>query len=232
MSIEFNRNPISSIIRPCLDEFKSGNKIVLYDDSGKEWQVDRIPNLQVDFRGRNSIIKLHRSVKFQRISIRMGEGAFFHIGKDSQIRFSISADLNNKNATLFIGNRCDIGAIKFLIEREPNLEVVIGNNFLAANDIEFRTSDGHAIYSLENPSKVLNKPRFGIHIGDHVWIGERVIIAKDVEIASNSVVGACSFVCNKTFSSNVIIAGVPGRVIKEGINWDSRSICNYEKTFK
>lgn len=231
MNFVFNRLPLSETIRPKLDEFQSGNKILIYDDSGKEWSVDKIPNLQVEFLGKNAILKLHQNVKIRKMGIRMGERAYFHIGKESRIRFSLYADLSNRNATLFIGDRCDIGTIKFFIEREPNLEVIIGDDFMAANDIEFRTSDAHAIYTLENPRKTINKPKFGIHIGDHVWIGERVIVAKDAEIASNSVVGACSFVGNKSFPENVIIAGVPGKVIKEGINWDSKSTYNYEKMF-
>jgi len=65
----------------------------------------------------------------------------------------------------------------------------------------------------------LNEPD-DIVIENHVWVGARCILLKKAYIAENSVVGAMSLV-NKRFDiPNVLIGGVPAKIIKSGINWD------------
>lgn len=214
------------------EEIKSGNRVVVINENGVENEVSNIKGLNVEFKGSNSLVKIHSDLKFKKINIRMGEGGYVYIGKRGRIRHTLSADLGNLNSTLIINEGADIGSIKIFLEREPSLEVIIGSSFLAANNIEFRSSDAHTIFSLNDPSKAINKPNFGIHIGDHVWVGENVILAKDVVIPENCVIGACSFVCKKEFNANSIIAGVPARIVKENINWDSKSIFQYENTMK
>ena len=53
-----------------------------------------------------------------------------------------------------------------------------------------------------------------VTIGDNCWIGANCTIIKGAEIGSGCVVGACSLV-NKKFGNDVVIAGVPAKVIKE-----------------
>jgi len=53
-----------------------------------------------------------------------------------------------------------------------------------------------------------------VHIGDNVWIGAGVRILGGITIGSNVVVGANSVV-NKIIPSNVVVAGVPAKIIKE-----------------
>lgn len=211
-------------------EIYKGNRIVLIDENEQEVNINSAKNLNVEFKGGNSLIKIHKDLQYKLINIRMGEGAYLYIGKDCRIRHLLSVDLNNKNSTLIIHDKADIGSIKIYLEREPNLEVIIGSNFLAANNIELRTSDAHTIYSINNPKEAINKPSFGIHIGEHVWIGENVLVAKDVSIPKNCIIGACSFVCRKEFHENTIIAGVPAKTIKYNVNWDEKPIYRYEKT--
>jgi acetyltransferase-like isoleucine patch superfamily enzyme len=50
-------------------------------------------------------------------------------------------------------------------------------------------------------------------IGKNVWIGNNVIILKDSHIGENSIVAAGAMVSG-TFPENVIIGGVPGKIIK------------------
>lgn len=58
-----------------------------------------------------------------------------------------------------------------------------------------------------------------IVIGDHVWIGNQVIITKGAKISNNVVVGTGSIVTGKSFPSSTIIAGMPAKVIHNNINW-------------
>lgn len=51
-------------------------------------------------------------------------------------------------------------------------------------------------------------------IGDDCWIGANVFTRECLAAANNVVVGANSVV-TKSFPSNVVIGGVPERIIKE-----------------
>jgi maltose O-acetyltransferase len=53
-----------------------------------------------------------------------------------------------------------------------------------------------------------------VKIGNNCWIGHAVTIVAGVELGDNVVVGANSVV-TKSFPSNVVIGGVPAKVIKE-----------------
>lgn len=100
------------------------------------------------------------------------------------------------------------GAINF--GSEPFL-VQFGDDVTVAQGVTFITHDGGArLFRKEHPG--LNN--FGrIRIGSNVFIGSSVTILPGVSIGNNVVVGACSLV-TKSFPSNVVIAGVPARIIK------------------
>ena len=68
-----------------------------------------------------------------------------------------------------------------------------------------------------------------IEIGKHVWIGKDSKIGKNVKIADNSIVGWGSIVTKEFNEPNVIIAGIPAKIVKRGINWDRRCINKYLK---
>ncbi|WP_274650356.1 DapH/DapD/GlmU-related protein [Paenibacillus humicola] len=62
-----------------------------------------------------------------------------------------------------------------------------------------------------NDGEQLSKP---IRIANNVWIGTRCTILPGVTIGENSVVAAGSVV-NKDVPDNVLVAGVPARIIRE-----------------
>ena len=111
---------------------------------------------------------------------------------------------------------------------EPNLSLIIGNGCMFSEHIVFRLSDGHTIYD-KDTGRVLNVPKSGINIGNHVWIGMYVKILKDVSIADNSIVGAGAIVTKSFTDKNVIIAGTPAKIIKTNINWNHQNTEQYLK---
>ena len=58
-----------------------------------------------------------------------------------------------------------------------------------------------------------------IIIGDHVWIGQQVVILKGSNIGAQSIIGTRSLVTGKQFEKGVVIAGSPAKVMKENVTW-------------
>ena len=83
--------------------------------------------------------------------------------------------------------------------------------------VMIRCSDGHSVFSTDG--KILNRA-YGVKIGNHVWIGQDVLVSKNTEIPDGCIVGARAVVTNKFDKSNCVLAGVPARITKENIRWE------------
>lgn len=106
-----------------------------------------------------------------------------------------------------VGNRFT-GAINF--GSEPYL-VELGDDVTVAQNVTFITHDGGArLFRGDHPGlNIFDR----IRVGNNVFIGSAVTILPGVSIGNNVVIGACSLV-TKSVPSNVVVAGVPARVIK------------------
>ena len=89
--------------------------------------------------------------------------------------------------------------------------IEIGDNVTITQNVVFHTHDGGVgIFRDEFPGINI----FGrIKIGNNVFIGSNTIILPGITVGDNVVIGAGSIV-TKDVPSNVVISGVPGRVIK------------------
>jgi len=127
------------------------------------------------------------------------------------------------NCHIDIGDNSMIcGAMIYL--QESDSKVSIGTNCMISWGVDIWCSDVHTITDMyENPT---NRGKY-IEIGDHVWIGKDSKVGKNVKIASNSIVGWGSIVTKSFQESNVILAGIPAKIIKRDINWNSRCINRY-----
>lgn len=105
--------------------------------------------------------------------------------------------------TRFTGKNIKFGSEPFLIS--------IGSNCTITSGVSFQTHDGGvALFRKDYPGiNVFGK----ITVGDNVFIGNNVIIMPNVSIGNNVVVGAGSIV-TKDCPSDVVIAGIPAKVIK------------------
>lgn len=95
-------------------------------------------------------------------------------------------------------------------------EISFGKDNLVGWNVKIRDTDGHNIF--ENSIK---KEKVGnIKFGNHVWITSDVTILKNTEVNDNSIVACESVICGKKFDeNNVLIAGTPGKIIKNNIDW-------------
>jgi acetyltransferase-like isoleucine patch superfamily enzyme len=91
-------------------------------------------------------------------------------------------------------------------------KITIGKGCAIARDVIIRDYDAHSIIDSDFEIK---KP---IHIGDHVWIGNRAMILKGVSIGDGAIIAAGSIV-TKNVPPNTIVAGIPAKIIKDRVHW-------------
>ncbi len=106
------------------------------------------------------------------------------------------------------------GVVCLFVRGETAIE--IGKDCLIAHSVEISTTDFHSV--LDCDGNVMNADA-SVMIGNHVWIGKRATINKGVVIPNDSVVGASSVVTKVFSTPNVVIAGNPAIVRKQGISW-------------
>ena len=111
------------------------------------------------------------------------------IGNDVYINFGVKI-LNTKEVGIKIGN-----------------DVIIGPNTMFL----FNKIDYSDLSKLIKDCKVYNEP---IEIKDDVWIGANAIVLPGVTIGKRCIIGAGSVV-TKDFPDYSVVAGVPGKVIKQ-----------------
>lgn len=99
--------------------------------------------------------------------------------------------------------------------------ITIGEDCLFSSDIQLRTGDSHSILDLQG--RRINESR-DIAIGDHVWVGTRAFLAKGAKVPPHSIVGACALVTKAFEEPHCSLAGVPARVVKQGVDWSIRRI--------
>ena len=127
------------------------------------------------------------------------------------------------NCRVDIGNRVVINGVTLYLQ-EDDSHVSIGDDSQLSWGIDLWCTDAHTIMNLEG--EPINFAE-SIEIGKHVWIGKDTKIGKNVKILDNSIVGWGSVVTKEFNESNVIIAGIPAKIVKRGINWDRRCINKY-----
>lgn len=171
-------------------------------------------------RGTGNVIILHKGGTVRNTTFYIsGNNNVIEIGEDSSVidgEFYIEDD-NNK---ILIGSKTRLcGKIHLACTESTVIE--IGNDCLFSSEIVFRTGDSHSLLDM---SQNRINPASDIVIGDHVWIGHRVLVNKGVHIASHTTVGTGALVTKSFDEQNIVIAGVPAKVVKTGVDWCSERI--------
>ncbi|MCT7487188.1 acyltransferase [Aliarcobacter cryaerophilus] len=122
--------------------------------------------------------------------------------------------VQGNNLRITIKNNCEIGGATIVCAGE-NSSIQIDEQCLIASNIEIRNNDGHSIFENGN----LINPSSNIHIGNNVWICQNAKILKGVYVGSNSVIALNALVSSGVYENNVILAGIPAKIIKRDIFW-------------
>lgn len=123
-----------------------------------------------------------------------------------------------------IGSRLEVGdgttLIQAVIVASEGGRIRLGGDCLVAAGADIRNSDGHSI--LNDAGKRLN-PASNIEIGRHVWLGLGSQVLKGVTMGEGSIAAARALV-NADVPRNSVAAGIPARVVRDGIQWDHRRL--------
>lgn len=161
---------------------------------------------KISFSGDNSLIYLSKSRHNYPLNISIYNNSTLYFGRDNYIN-------PTKNLNL-------------ILSEEHN--VFIGSNCLFSFDIWFRNADPHLVYSTETNMRI--NPTKSIYVGDHVWVGQSVIVLKGSKIHSGSIIGAMSLIAGKEILSNESWGGNPIQRIASNITWSKECVHRWTET--
>lgn len=161
-------------------------------------------------------VRLEKGVLIDALStngVRLGNGV--KLGHHSRIECTGSIQNIGKGICIgdntVFGDNCFFGAAG---------GIDIGSDVLAGQFIRFH-SENHVFSDLNKLIKEQGVTHEGIRIGNNCWIGSGAVFLDGASIGNGCVVAANSVVTKK-FDDNVIIGGVPAKVIRrrdESINY-------------
>lgn len=168
----------------------------------------------IECRGDGQQQSFGNRVRLVGARIVLGAGARLHLGDGVLLRgyWAVSA-----GCSLYVGagTKCNFPVHAVVSE---NTELVIGEGCLLS-DVTFYTSDTHGIYDRQSGQRL--NPAASIRLGDRVWMARRSSVLKGACIGSDVVVAAGAIVTGN-IPDHSLCAGVPARVVREGIVWRDR----------
>lgn len=157
--------------------------------------------------GRNCVIERHCYIDALSIyGIVLGD--YVSIGKQTCIE--CTGTLSSIGKGLKVGNNVGLGTHGFW-GCAGGIEV--GDDTIFGNFVSLH-SENHNFSDLSIPIRKQGVSRKGIKIGNGCWIGSKVTIL-DGTIIGNGCVVAAGAVVRGIYPDNVIIGGVPSRILKE-----------------
>lgn len=169
------------------------------------------------------------------VNLRLGcKNSRVEIGPDVSVSGELSVILSTglarpSNVSVRIGSRTSFGDTSILAINS-NSSVEIGHDCMIAYGVTFHHTDVHPIYDAVS-GRIVNRVG-SMKIGDHVWIGAKATLMKNVDIADDCIVGFGSVVSGKFRDQHVVIAGNPARVVSKNgrrTTWKARDddyFCN------
>ncbi|WP_018464796.1 acyltransferase [Segatella paludivivens] len=117
------------------------------------------------------------------------------------------------NPRIIIGDNCCIGEYNHITSIN---EIIIGNGVLTGRYVYISDNNhGDCEYNtlLQQPLKRELNSKGAVHIGNNVWIGDKVSILSGVKIGDGAVIAA-NAVVTKDVPAYSVVGGVPAKIIK------------------
>lgn len=170
---------------------------------------------KITFGGKNNVVEIEKGVVLKHCNIVIGgnnnklilrKGVY---GKFAEFCMQDNGNLIEVDEGTGFAGKIHLACIE-------GTKIIIGKDCLFSSEIVFRTGDSHSILDMEG-----NRINFAkdINIGNHVWVGHRVLINKGVFVADNTIIGTGAIVTKNLEENNCVYAGVPAKMMKSGVNW-------------
>jgi acetyltransferase-like isoleucine patch superfamily enzyme len=167
---------------------------------------------------RGNLLRLHPAVVApSRIRVdrwplieRRSCSASLRLGPRVRLFPGVAVYLRRPGATVTIGARTYVNR---RTELHCDDRITIGSDCAIAWDVQIIDSDRHTFVGSSD-----GRPE-PIEIGNHVWIGQRVIVLKGVNIGGGAVIAAGSVV-TRDVGPATLVGGVPARVLKTDVEWE------------
>lgn len=207
------------------------NKIIIVAKDGSRREVSSVPGCIIKFNGSNNCVELYEPIDIMKLKVSASNNLYLIIEPGSwKLNLNIWQQGTSKSVAhsnlVHIGLGCSTTDWLKIYLMSDGGNVIIGNDCLFSWGCEIRTGDHHTILK-QGTREVLNHSQ-DVVIGNHVWFGSDVCMTKGAMIPDNSVVGMRSLVTKKFTEPHTVIAGCPARVVRTGIDWDRKSINEYE----
>lgn len=208
------------IIKDFSEKEKLKRNVVLVQEEGTS-----LVNSAITFQGKNNILVVEKGAKIcnSKIDFR-GSNCVCYLSGNHHIYY-LDVVLN-ESCCVFVGSNCYMNGTLHLIASEHQ-NILIGKDGLFSFGIFVRTADPHLIYDCTTKERV-NESR-SVLLGDHIWVGQNVLLLKGTTAGSGSVIGGGSVVAGKRVPSNVVVGGNPGTIIRRNIFFSEESVHAWKK---
>ena len=214
----------------------------LLNKSGKNYEIDsRIPNLLIFYTLSNRLLMLIRG--FLKTGKKVYVGSNTKIYNSKNIAFGHSVTIGRlcvidafSSEKIVLGNCTKIGCFSTITSTSHFSKygkglkmgdnsaigdythfgasggITIGNDVIMGSYISFHSEN----HNYENVGKLIREQGVtskGITLGNNIWVGAKVTFLDGSIVGNNSVVAAGAIV-NGIFPDNVVIGGVPAKILK------------------
>lgn len=183
--------------------------------SDKDSVVFKGAGLNLNVRGHGNLITVGKNVCFNGFNVNItSNNNRIEIADGCSLAGTVIMKISDGNKIIF-GEGSSVGGANFICGEGRTIK--IGSDCMVAWNIEFRTTDSHEIFDLSSGVRV-NEAQ-DIFVDDHVWIAAHSVILKGSKIHRGSVVALRSVVSGDNNEENVVLAGVPAKVVRKNISW-------------
>lgn len=178
----------------------------------------KLNSSEIKFFGKDNILFCEDGVSLNKSNIAFqGSNSVIYIGKNN---ISIDVIVFNNSVFRFGKNAYINGKLSATTSEEKH--IFFGDDCMLSFGVFIRVADPHLIYNTKSFNRV--NPSKSVFVGDHVWIGQSVLLLKGTQIFSGSIIGGNSVVAGKAIPSNTSWAGNPAKQIGENVFWDPHCV--------
>ena len=203
----------SNVVRN-IDDFSN-----LTDGNAFIGDYPQMKNSVISFRGNDNVFFCEPGVELVDCNLEFnGNNSLVYLCRNIH-KYYLSISANNNNVCYIGRNNYFNGTMHIILSEHKHF--FVGNDCFFSFGIWVRNADPHLIYNSINGKR--RNPTRSIFVGDHVWIGQSVMLLKGTRIDSGSIIGAMS-VASGTVSHNSVYRGNPLQKMGDSVFWDGASV--------